>query len=250
MEAYNSLEEIAERPESAYSEKKVLGKKMFQARNRTKELENKLKQVENRIKHLNMEQDRSQKTSKFMAKNDSKLTSVQEAHQKLKQELIDWRLTTDQAIIQKRRETSQLRKSRKESLKLAKEEIVSKNRMSSLCVKANREANLAYIEKYNTTVSSILKNHAKNLAKNIKLIKHTRSATTQQNLNQQEQDYLIKLENEKRQQEEILKKIELLSKTEENLSTKMLNEEKNSYLTCALFSEKSIEKEDNITSIV
>jgi chromosome segregation ATPase len=250
MESFKSLEEIVERPESSLSEKHVLGRKMFEARNKTRELETQLKKIENRIKHLHQEQDKGSKNSKIVDTKQSNLTSVKEAHWKLKQDLVEWKVSTDQAIDAKRRELTRIRKQREASILGAKTEIQSKNRISSLKVKAQSKANHAFIQRYKETVSDIIRDQAQKMNKSNQFVKHSKKIENLHNLNENEKNYNVKLQNELQNHEKLIKMIESLTKTQESISQMMSQESKALYSNCAVLSERSPEKDENIPSIV
>ena len=87
--------------------------------------------------------------------------------------------------------------------------------------------------------------------KSLQIVRHTRNATNQNFLIEKEQEYSSKLQKELSNHEELIKKIESLAKTQESISQMMTSEEnKTLYSNCAVLSERSPEKDDNITSIV
>jgi hypothetical protein len=179
MEGFRSLEEIVERPQSAFSGKRVLGKKMNEARCKTRELEAKLKTIENKINHLNLEQAKCSKDSHLVNQKTNELNQVRDQHSKLKQELVEWKISSDQAVNAKRRELSRLRKEREASIKSAKQSVQVQNRVACLKVKAQSKNNEAFINRYKITVENILKDQAQKMNKSQQIVRHTRNATNQ-----------------------------------------------------------------------
>ena len=251
MEGFKSLEEIIERPQSAFSGKRVLGKKMNEARCKTRELEAKLKTIENKINHLNLEQAKHNKVSQISSQKNNVLSQVKDQHAKLKQEIIEWKISSDQAVNAKKRELSRLREERKASIESAKKSVKDQNRDACFKVKLQSRNNEAFINRYKIAVEDILKDQAQKMNKSQQIVKHTRNGTNQNCLIEKEQEYSLKLQKELNTHEELLKKIEGLAKTQESISQMMSSEEnKTLYSHCAVLSERSPEKDDNITSIV
>ena len=250
MEGFKSLEEIAERPASASSGKRVLGKKMNEARSKTRELEAKLKNIENKIKHLNFEQVKSNRDSQLVEKQTTEISQVRDKHSRLKQEIVEWKISSDQAVDARRRELSRLRKEREASIKAAKNSVQAQNRIASLKIKAQRRNNEDFINRYKSAVEDERKDQAQKMNKSQHIAQHKKKAGDRNCLVEKEQEYTMKLQKELKIHEDLLRKIESLTKTQESISQIMTSEEnKTLYSNCAILSERSPDKNDNFTSI-
>lgn len=238
---------------SPKKEKVQRGKRMWESRSKTKDLEKKLKDVENRIKHLQFEQDKCFRSSKFMEKKTNEINEIRDKHEKFQQEKVEWKLALDQETDHKRHSLKKYRKQQQENIQEARKRIESKNRINSLCLKAQRRANDAFLRKIKESQEQTLRLQACSVMKMEKSNKHKRSISSQQFLTEKESQYSDKYLKELEKQDFLKRKIEVLSKVEEDISQKLTaQDQKRCQSTCLLFSEKSYsqDKEPNITSIV
>lgn len=249
---------FSEKQPTPLKEKQQRGRKMWESRAKRKDLQTQLHFIENRIRHLNQEQEKCIKVLKFTEKKNNTINSIRESHEKFKQDKIDWKLMQDQEANHKRHSLSRSRKEKKEILKEAKQNVLNRNRVNSLCVKAKSVANETLLKKIKEIQKSELKNQAARIAQSEISSKHKRSMSSQMFAIINESEYQGKLEKELQMQEDLAKKIEELSKIEEIMAANLIRCEsvqdhgKNLHSTCKLIAEKLslYESDSNVPSIV
>lgn len=253
MEKSSDKFKTAEKPSTPIKEKIQRGKRMWESRLKTKDLENQLKHIENRIKHLQLEQGKCSKVNKFLDKRNNDINVIREKHEKFKQEKIEWKLAMDQEADYKRHSFKKNRKQQAENIQDARKKVESRNRVNSLCVKAQSKANDAFMKKVKENNERILRLQATSVIEAEKSYKHKRSQSSQRFLTEKESQYSEKYYKELEKQDLIKKKIEELAKVEEDISIKFSSQDQKHFQsTCLLFLDKScsLEKDANTPSIV
>ena len=231
-----------------HKEKQEKGKIMWKARAKTKDLENELKTIENRIKHMTLEQEKLKKITKQAEKKNNEINQIKEQEAKFKQEKIEWKLNQDQDVNFKRHLLNESRKLLRNSIREAKQQIITRNRVNSLCVKAQQKANEALLKKIKETSYNSIKTQADSVMREEINFKHRRCASTQLSREVKELEYSEKLKEEIDLQQSIKKKIEELAKIEENMTSSFIrlgNKFDNSrHLSCALFEKNPSPNKD------
>ncbi|OMJ93592.1 hypothetical protein SteCoe_3430 [Stentor coeruleus] len=242
-----------DKPSTPIKEKIQRGKRMWESRLKTKNLENQLKFLENRIKHLQIEQDKCIKTNKFIEKRNNDINVIREKHEKFKQAKIEWELAMDQEDEYKRHSFKKSRKQQADNIQDARKKVENRNRVNSLCVKAQSKANDAFMRKVKENNEKTLRLQAKSVMESEKSYKNRFNQSSQRFFYEKESQYSEKYYKELEKQDLIKKKIEELAKVEEDISVKFSSQDqKHFHSTCLLFSDKScsLEKDINIPSIV
>ena len=239
-------------------EKQERGRKMWESRMKRKDLQIQLQVIENRIKHLNQEQQKCEKVSKITEEKSSPITSIRETHERFRQEKIDWKLMQDQEVNYRRKSLNKFRKTQRENIKEAKQRVIDKNRVNSLCVKAKTKANEALRLKVEENTRANLKMQANSLMQSEAYSKHKRSSSSMLMISRKESEYEGKLREEMSNAGEMMKKIEEMSKVEEVMVSDLLrsetlkNHNKVCHSACALLAEKATaqDTEKSMHSIV
>ena len=220
-----------------------------------KDLENTLKLIENRITHLCFEKEKYTKASKLLEKKNNEINSIRENHEKFKQDKIEFKLNMDQNINYRRHSLNKSRKIQKEMIRDAKQMVFNKNKVNSLCVKAQKKANEALLLKIQENTQKSLKIQANTIMKDKLLNKHKRSISSQQLISIRELEYEEKLNEEINRQEALMNKIDELSKIEETISLSLMKSESNHsqsrqyHSACIFLTEKSCTPDKNVPSI-
>ena len=255
----NSNQNISESQQpTPVKQKQERGRKMWESRMKRKELQIQLQVIENRIKHLNQEQQKCHKVSKITEEKISHINSIRESHERFRQQKIEWKLMQDQETNYRRHSLTKSRKSQRESISEAKQRVINKNRVNSLCVKAKTKATEALLLKVKENTTANLRAQANRLMQSEIYSKHKRCSSTQLLVNRKESEYEGKLKEEIKMQGELMKKIEEMSKVEEVMVSDLIksetlrNHSRISHSACALLAEKVTTDgtEQNIPSIV
>lgn len=259
----NGMENVPEvqsedRPGSSVKESQVKGRRMWESRMKRKELESQLKIIENRIKHMNQEQQKIIKVTKLIEKKTNDINSIREKEEKFKQEKIEWKVNKEQEITFRRSSLNHSRSKMKENIKEAKNNIINKNRVSSLCIKAQKKANETFMKRVKEKEQKFRKIQASSILQNSLSKKHYRSLSSKLSIEKKESEYSQKLRKEIEMQEQLIKKIEEMTKIEQTCKLNLLKTESNIedtrlyHSVCGLFADKSISQDmdTNIPSVV
>ena len=221
------------------------GKEMWQLMNNRKEVEEKLKKLENRIKHISVEQ---QKTEKIIEDTKKK----HEKYSKIRDGVSQDKLFKNDLREQQEKERNELKKKyMKESQDLKLK--IKENKMKT--TQKNAEMKKAIIEKQQNDLLKKEEERKNNYIKlrekcirvsdSIKKIHHKRNSSYQALKTLKEEQYLKKMQQEMKAQEDALKKIQELEQLESGMmenfeNTKKLQDTVNSILSSPMHKDLNI----------